>query len=237
MNNRGNITAVGLGPGDAQFITMKGYKALKNADVIFYPASVVEGKIVDSFSLRILDELDVGTPLVPMHLPMKATDRMQYYQACFEQLKEPYDKGLQVAVVSEGDVLFYSTFGYLWQLIREAGWKCSVIPGIPAFVAASQHGPRALIEGDETLQVIPCPENLDELQLHIQGCDTLVVMKLSRGKGWHRFIEDLAIPFTYVEYVGTKEQYITCDKVDLLVRQIPYFSMLILYNEANKRKH
>ena len=37
---RGKLTVVGAGPGDVDLITLKGIKALQNADVVLYDALV-----------------------------------------------------------------------------------------------------------------------------------------------------------------------------------------------------
>ena len=36
IGNRGRVTLVGFGPGDPDLLTIKGYKSLEHADVIFY---------------------------------------------------------------------------------------------------------------------------------------------------------------------------------------------------------
>ena len=36
IGNHGRVTLVGFGPGDPDLLTIKGYKSLEHADVIFY---------------------------------------------------------------------------------------------------------------------------------------------------------------------------------------------------------
>lgn len=229
INKKGSITAVGLGPGDAELLTIKGYNALKNADVIFYPASEVNGETVTSFSLPILDQLGLAVRLEPLHIPMKSKDRDTFYRNAFEQLKKEYDAGLNVAVVSEGDILFYSTFGYLWRHIMDAGMNYSLIPGIPAFIAANSLGTLPLVEGNNQLLIISCPHHFDEITRQIQPDRTLVIMKLSKLESWGVFLRKLEKPFLYVERAGLETQYVTNNAADLTFRRIPYFSLLIIY--------
>ena len=40
MNNKAKVTLVGAGPGDVELITLKGLRAIKNADIILYDALV-----------------------------------------------------------------------------------------------------------------------------------------------------------------------------------------------------
>ncbi len=230
INKSGSITAVGLGPGDAELITIKGYKALKNADIIFYPASSVKDKTIHSFSGRILDQLELNVPAKPLYIPMKSKQREKYYQEAYNQINKEYKNGLDVVIVSEGDILFYSTFGYLWKFIQNEGLECSLIPGIPAFIAAGGLGPVPLAEGNNGLQVISCPVGPAGIKNEIKKQRTLVIMKLSKFDNWDSFFKELEHPFLYAEKVGTPNQFITNDPNDLTGREIPYFSLLIIYN-------
>lgn len=229
-NKQGHITAVGLGPGDTELVTIKGYKALKKADVIYYPASSIKEDNITSFSLQILDDLDLTTPVKAMHFPMKSAKRIQYYQQAFNQIKKDYRAGMEIAIVSEGDVLFYSTFGYLLKYIQEDELSHSIIPGIPAFIATGTLGERPIIEGNGSTKIIACPDNFNEIKSILKDAGTLVIMKLSKIKNWDSFFEKLTVPFLYAERVGTEKQFFTNNAKDLIGRRIPYFSILIIYN-------
>lgn len=234
MNKQGHITAIGLGPGDAELLTLKGYQALKKADVIYYPASSVKDDNITSFSIQILDDLDLGIPAKPMHLPMNSKERSQYYQHAYNQINNDYNAGREIAIVSEGDSLFYSTFGYLLKHIQEDGLNYSIIPGIPAFIAAGALGERAIAEGGGNLKIIPCPENIDEIKCALKNTSTLVIMKLSKIKKWDLFFKELTVPFLYAERVGTEKQFFTNKTKNIIGRRIPYFSILIIYNDKEK---
>lgn len=229
MNKTGTITAVGLGPGDSELLTLKGYKALQNADVIFYPASTVSEEGVSSFSLAILDQLQLQVRVEPLHIPMKSNERTRYYKEAFENIKKEYDAGSNVVIVSEGDILFYSTFGYLWNYIQEADLPCTLIPGIPAFIASASMGNLPLVEGSTPLLVIPCPDSFEEISTQITSHHSLVIMKLSKLKDWSTFLGKLEKPFLYVERVGLETQFVTNNASDLAFRRVPYFSLLIIY--------
>lgn len=230
VNKQGYISAIGLGPGDAELITLKGYKALKKADMIYYPASSVKDDSISSFSSQILDDLDLNIPTIPMHLPMNSKDRMQYYQQAYNQIKKDYLAGKEIAIVSEGDVLFYSTFGYLLKYIQEDKLNYSIIPGIPAFIAAGTLGERPIIEGDGSIKIIACPNSVDEIMSFLKDKGTLVLMKLSKIKNSDAFFEELTLPFLYAERVGTEKQFFTTNSKDIIGRRIPYFSILIIYS-------
>jgi precorrin-2/cobalt-factor-2 C20-methyltransferase len=161
---------------------------------------------------------------------MNSKDRMQYYQQAYNQIKKDYLAGKEIAIVSEGDVLFYSTFGYLLKYIQEDKLNYSIIPGIPAFIAAGTLGERPIIEGDGSIKIIACPESVDEIMSILKDKGTFVLMKLSRIKNWDAFFEELTLPFLYAERVGTEKQFFTTNSQDIIGRRIPYFSILIIYN-------
>ncbi len=230
MSRKGHITAVGLGPGDGDLITVKGLKALKQADIIFYPASSVSENAIKSFSLNILKQFDLDAPLEPLHIPMNSDQRELYYYKAFEQIQSAYKNNKNIVVVSEGDILFFSTFGYLWQHIQNAQLDCSIIPGIPAFIASGGLGSIPLVEGDNTISIIACPDTLEELQTQLKHPGTYVVMKLSKLKEKELFFNKLTVPFLYVEKAGTEEQFVTNRVEEVIERASTYFSLLIIYN-------
>ena len=160
---------------------------------------------------------------------MNAKKRELYYREAYEHLKKEYDAGLNIVIVSEGDILFYSTFGYLWKLIRADGLNCLLIPGIPAFIAAGSQGKIPLAEGDNNLKVISCSGSFDKIKGEIEKHCTLVIMKLSKLDNWDTFFRKPGYEFLYAERIGTENQFVTNNASDLIGRRIPYFSLLIIY--------
>ena len=226
---KGKLVGVGLGPGDPELITVKGLKALREADMIFYPASDIQKSNTKSFSLEILGQLEIDTESLPLIIPMTGKNRDTHYQNAFRKIQIELAKGKTVAVVTEGDTLFYSTFGYLLKLAQEAGVECDVIPGIPAFIAGGAEGERPLTEGNQALQVIARPNSFEEIEKALNQKQTLVVMKMSALNGWSDFLGKQNRSFFYIERVGTSQQYTASKVQDLQSRTIPYFSLIIIY--------
>ena len=233
MNKKGKLIGVGLGPGDPELITVKGLKALQSADVVFYPATEISDSSNISFSARILDELDLNVACAPLLIPMSGKDRLENYKTAFSTIKAEYDQGKKVAVVSEGDLLFYSTFGYLLELAKEDGMEYELIPGIPAFIAAGSQGSQSIVEGNKEFKVIARPENFNQIEETLKGDTTLVVMKMSVLEGWHSFLKKCNRSFFFIERVGTGHQFSTSDYKELKHRKIPYFSLIIFYGQKD----
>lgn len=229
MSKLGMLIGVGLGPGDPELITVKGLKALHSADLIFYPASEINKNQAKSYSGDILQCLHLEVPCKPLLIPMTGKDRNAFYAKAFAQIVEELNIGKRVVVVSEGDLLFYSTFGYIFKLAQAAGLTSELIPGVPAFIAAGSEGYQPIVEGNTTLKVMARPQSYNDINTALESNSTLVVMKMSVLKDWHNYLDQCDRPFFYIEKAGTSEQFSTTKAEDLLNRQIPYFSLIIFY--------
>lgn len=227
MNTLYPITGVGLGPGDPDLITVKGLRMLQMADVIFYPASSMGNDRVSSFSLPILQKLDMAHKAVPLNLPMGVEERERNYLEAYSLIRKEYEKGLKVVVVSEGDILFYSTFGYILKLIRQERIPFYLIPGMPAFVHGASEMGLPLVEGNGQFSVVALPNSFDDIEQMLSSNQALVVMKPKVLDGWYNFLKDIKRPFFYAEYLGTGKQFVTSCASDLEGRTIPYFAVVI----------
>jgi precorrin-2/cobalt-factor-2 C20-methyltransferase len=225
------LTGIGLGPGDPEMVTLKALKALRQADVIFYPATYSESENVKSFSLEILQQLDITTECRPLNIPMTDKNRDEIYRKAYQIIKESLEEGKEVAVVNEGDVFFYSTFGYLFKMAKADNVECCVISGIPAFIAAGSLGASPIVEGNSGLNLIARPKTFEQIYQKLQENpdDTLVVMKMKVLNDWYNFLKECSRPFLYVEKAGTTDEFVTSNVEDLKDREIPYFSVIIIY--------
>lgn len=225
------LTGIGLGPGDPEMVTLKALKALRQADVVYYPATCSESGSVKSFSLEILQQLDITTKCRPLIIPMTDKNRDEIYRKAYQIIKRSLEEGKEVAVVNEGDVFFYSTFGYLIKMAKADNVECCVISGITAFIAAGSLGISPIVEGNSGLNLIARPNSFAQIsqKLHANPDDTLVVMKMKVLIGWYDFLKKCSRPFLYVEKTGTIDEFVTSNAEDLKDREIPYFSVIIFY--------
>lgn len=224
------LTGIGIGPGDPDLITVKGLKALQEADIVFYPASKIESTGIKSHSASIIDAYDLNCECKPLAFPMTGKGRDEFYAAAYKELKAEIDNGKKVVLVSEGDLTFYSTFGYILKLAKEDGVECNLIPGIPAFINAGSEMQWPLVEGDSNITVMARPKSFEDIREQLDKNGSLVVMKMSVLDDWSTFLSSCGRSFFYVEKVGTSEQYSTTDANDLVGRKVPYFSLIVFYN-------
>lgn len=167
------VYGVGVGPGDRELLTLKALKVLKKVEKIFVPVSR-EGK--PSLAYEVVKDIVEGKSIEELLFPMiRDKERLKvYYQRAFERVKNTEG---EVAVITLGDPTLYSTFSYLWKLLKENNIPVEIVNGIPSPVACAGRLNIPLVEGGEKLVILPRGEDLEK---YLEVFDTIVVMKTKR---------------------------------------------------------
>ncbi|MCC8197781.1 MAG: precorrin-2 C(20)-methyltransferase [Tannerellaceae bacterium] len=228
------VKFVSLGPGEAELITVKGWKALLSAQAIYCPATCLSPGKMASRGAAILAELQIEPAKIKLFPVPMSKDReaaMQAYKETAHTIRQNYQEGMQVAVAVEGDSGFYSSTHYIMDELKEQGIPVSQIGGIPAFIACEAKAGIHLVKQEEQLVVIPGRVSLDELVKEIRQDRVVVLMKTSQCEETIK----QAIPalpdhtFHYFENVGLREkEFYTTDKKQIVERAFPYFSLVII---------
>ncbi len=230
------IYGVALGPGDPELLTLKALRVLQNADVIFYPGSILKG-IQKSYVYPILKHHNLDTKeLKGFYLNM--SDNRSQAQEVYNQTVTHVQKlaiaGKKVCIVCEGDISLYASFSYILQQLQELQLPVTLIPGISSFsLGGAQHQvPLSLL--NEKIAVIPRVKTFQEIADCLQNFDTLILMKVKTN--WSEIYPKLVQQkwqFYYCERLGTTQEYITTNITELSTREIPYFSLLIIKKGLN----
>lgn len=202
------LYGVGVGPGEAKLITQKGAEILKSAAVIAYPANQ-EG---ESLALRIAaSHLHSGQIRIPINMNFSPaqTPELPAYAKAAEEIQAYLNKGLDVAVLCEGDPLFYGSFIYMLEHFKNS--NIEIIPGIASPLAAASLAQIPLALQDEILSIVPGLGDKDNIEAKIKSGEKLVIIK--SGRHWPKLKELLKInnrldKAIYVERVGQSEQKI-----------------------------
>ena len=179
------VVCVGCGPGDPELLTVKATDILRNADVIFTPTAR-EGK--PSIALAIVQQyVNATAKIVDLIFPM-VKNREQaklYWRRNAEQIAETAKMGKNVVYLTVGDPSLYSTWIYIQKEItsRYPEINVKIIPGIPSVFAFAAQAKISLVEGDETLGIIPACYDLEKVKRTANSCDTLVFLKDGRYFG------------------------------------------------------
>lgn len=239
----GRLYGVGVGPGDPGLITRKAARLIEGADVIAYHAGV--GKA--SNARRIAAEL-IPPGVVEEQLTYPVTTgttdhpggyagaMADFYEASAARLAAHLDAGRDVVVLAEGDPLFYGSYMYMHDRLSDR-YETEIVPGVPAFAAATAAAASPLARQTDVLTVLPGTMPEAELTRRLADTDAAVVMKLGRTfPAVRRALEaagrlDDAV---YVERASMpEERWLPVAEVDAAT--VPYFSLVVVAGDSRRR--
>lgn len=231
------VMFVSLGPGDPELITLKGLKALQNADLIFCPSTVLSNGKTSSRAMDILLQLDIEQSKinlfdVPMHKNRSLA--IECYKNVASAIAEQYKNEYKLVVTAEGDAGFYSTIYYISKNLQTQNIPINRIAGVPAFIACGTLANIHIVKQEEELNIIPGIISLEELTHRLKTGNSVVVMKASQCELIiKKAIEMLTnTEFHYFENVGIiDKEFYTSDRNEIINRQFPYFSLIIIQNK------
>ncbi|MBO4401398.1 MAG: precorrin-2 C(20)-methyltransferase [Selenomonadaceae bacterium] len=177
----GTFYGIGVGPGDPELLTVKAINAIKNSGVIIAPKTE---KKEGSVALTIAQPyLRADAEIVYQTFPMVRN---------FEELPEVFEDnrqeilshlraGKNVAFLTLGDPMLYSTYIYIFRLLRNSGVTIETIPGVPAFLAIASRLGYPLAYGNDILTVIPATADRDKILDALEKSDATVLMKVYKN--------------------------------------------------------
>lgn len=227
------VIFVSLGPGEPELITLKGLKALQNADCIFCPETHATNGRTFSRAADILRALDIpDTLLSRFTLPMSKnrTQALAAYDKVYAASAQLYKENKKVCIVAEGDAGFYSSIHYIFEKLQADNIPVQHIAGIPAFIAAGACAGLHIASQEERLTVIPGIITAEEIEKYMEEKTTIVIMKLSQcTEEIHRCIHlHPEYNYHYFENTGTEKEKYLHDIELISALSFPYFSLLII---------
>ena len=186
MSGEGKLFGVGVGPGDPELLTLKAARLLREAPVVAYFAKSGESgharRIADGYLGSDAEELRFDYPYTT-EIPKRSApyhDAMaSFYDAAAEGIAAVLDDGRDVALLCEGDPLFYGSFMYVNDRLTER-YRTEVVPGVTAMAACWSVVGRPMARGDDCLSVLAGTLEEDALLRRLQSADASVIMKVGR---------------------------------------------------------
>jgi precorrin-2/cobalt-factor-2 C20-methyltransferase len=263
MTLSSKLTAVGLGPGDPELITVKGQRAIQTANLVFVPRSQ-EGD--QSLALRIAQPwLNLAhQQIIELPLPMtRDSDRLTpAWQAAADQIAAAF-KELAGPVVEQitpvsapppkgegrgaylllGDPLLYGTFTYIWAelVARHPHIAIEIVPGVTSFAAAAARAGFPLCATSDRVVILPASYETDGRQLRrlLADYETIILMKV--GPVLPQIlaaVEEMGLldSSLYAERVGMPEEYVAqgAQLHPLRDQRRPYLSLLIVRHDKQR---
>ncbi|WP_066048961.1 precorrin-2 C(20)-methyltransferase [Robertmurraya korlensis] len=179
----GTLYGLGVGPGDPELITVKAFRRLKESPVIAYPkkqrgSKSYAHKIIDVYFQP--DEKEMLGLVFPMTKDPEILDRK--WSETVELVWEKVQEGKDVAFVTEGDPLLYSTFIHMMRLMQERHPEVpiEVVPGISSFNGAASRLGIALADGDDHIAIVPARDDYETMKKVIQENDCVIFIKVAK---------------------------------------------------------
>jgi precorrin-2/cobalt-factor-2 C20-methyltransferase len=234
--NAGTVFGVGVGPGDPDLVTVKAAHLLGKARVVAYFSK--RGKEGNAFAAaeRYLNPAAERLKLTYPYTVELAASHPRYiaalkafYSESAALIVERLVRGEDVAVLCEGDPLFYGSYLHLHQRL-EREHRCVVIPGITSFAGCAARAGLPLVSTDRVFSIVPGTLPEAELEARLSSGDPSAIIKLGRNFGKvKRVLERLgrADRATYVEH-GTTQNERIIPLPEKLDEQAVYFSLILV---------
>jgi precorrin-2/cobalt-factor-2 C20-methyltransferase len=182
----GRLIGVGVGPGDPELVTLKALRVLREADVVAYFAkagNASHARTIVATHLRAgIDELPLTFPMTTEHPKTAACYRDAlgaFYDASAATVARHLDAGRTVAIIAEGDPMFYGSYMHLHVRLAQK-YPCEIVAGVTGMSGCWSAAGAPIAQGDDVFAVLPATLPPDELERRLADCDAAVVMKLGR---------------------------------------------------------
>jgi precorrin-2/cobalt-factor-2 C20-methyltransferase len=182
----GRLIGIGVGPGDPELITLKAVRALAQADLVVHFAkngSQSHARAIAASHLRAgVEELPLRYPITteaPRNGCVYRDALRAFYDAAAATLATQLDAGRAVAVICEGDPLFYGSYMHLHVRLAPR-YPTQVIAGVTGMSGCWSAAGAPIAQGDDVFMVLPATLPESELERRLEDADAAVVMKLGR---------------------------------------------------------
>lgn len=228
------LYAVGVGPGDPELLTRKAERVLRRADVVLAPVSNPADASVAFETVR--EFIDEARQEIIVHQFPMTSDKSRLVPAWREAaalIADRLSTGRDVAFITIGDPLLYSTFIYLLRIFRESYPQVMVeiVPGISSINTAAAVAGVPLAEAEEKIVVIPATAGIEAIAAALASHETVVLLKV---KPLYAEILELlrqtgrSESSVFVERVGSARQTVLTT-IDAMADHTPdYLSLMII---------
>jgi precorrin-2/cobalt-factor-2 C20-methyltransferase len=173
----GRLYGLGVGPGDPELLTLKALRLLRAVPVVAYPApehgNSFARSIVAAWIERHQREIAIRFPMRPGPPPV------EIYDGAAAELAAELEDGRDVALLCQGDPLFYGSFINVFT--RLAGrYQIEIVPGVSSLTACAAAAATPLVSRDDTLAVIPATLDEDQITARLAASESVAIVKLGR---------------------------------------------------------
>ena len=238
----GTLHGIGLGPGDPDLLTVKATRVLRDAPVVAYFAKAGRCGYARTIAANWMPTSCIELPLhypvtteIPFDHPDYADQLASFYAASAEMLASHLDAGRDVALLCEGDPLFYGSFMHLYIRLRTR-YACRIVPGVTGMSGCWTATGEPITWGDDILTVLPGTLPATILRDRLATTDAVVVMKLGQNLPKVRaalVATGLAERAIYVER-GTMASEVVMPLSEKGDDEAPYFAIILVPGQGRR---
>lgn len=222
----GKLYGVGVGPGDPELLTLKAVRIIKESDIIAIPNTDKDKCTAYKIVKQIIEDIDEKEFLY-IDMPMtKDEEKLKNsHEAGKNIIIDNLKEGKNIAFLTLGDPVIYSTYIYIHKLIKEAGYETEIINGITSFCACAAKINEGLVEKSQELHIIPASYQIEE-SLGFPG--TKVLMKSGKKiSDVKDKIKEKNLKAVMIENCGMENEKVYED-LDHIPEGASYYSLIIV---------
>jgi len=237
------LFGIGVGPGDPELMTLKAIRALRAADVVAHFAKAGRASHARAVAASHLGagvaELPLFYPVtteIAKHTPAYCGRIEAFYDGCAAALAGHLDGGRAVAVLCEGDPLFYGSYMHLHARLAPR-YPTEVIAGVTGMSGCWSAVGAPMAQGDDVFTVLPGTLPEAELVRRLADADAAVVIKIGRNLPKVRRALDRAGRLGRALYVerGTMADAAVMRLADKTDDAAPYFAVVLVPGFGGRR--
>jgi precorrin-2/cobalt-factor-2 C20-methyltransferase len=236
MRNGARLIGIGVGPGDPGLVTLNAIAALKEADIVAHFAKAGnESNARTIAACHFKDGVEELPLLYPVTTEIPRADAAYreairaFYDGAAAAVAARLDRGKIVAVIAEGDPLFYGSYMHLH--IRLAPrYPTEIVAGVTGMSGCWSATAMPIAQGDDVFTVLPGTLPEYELERRLADTDAAVVMKIGRHLAKVRRALERAGRLDRAIYVerGTMTNAAIMPLADKLDTFAPYFAVVLV---------
>ena len=177
----GIFYGIGVGPGDFELLTVKDINAIKNSNVIIAPKTEKKSESLALTNAKPYLRADVQIVYQTFPMVKDFEDSPEVFEDNVAEILSFLRAKKNVGFLTLGDPMFFSTYIYIFKLLRKSGVKIETIAGVPAFLAIAAKIGYPLAYGNDILTIVPATANSEKISAALKNSDAAVLMKVYKN--------------------------------------------------------
>jgi precorrin-2/cobalt-factor-2 C20-methyltransferase len=243
MSSLGKFWGVGVGPGSAGLLPVAALDVLERAEVIYLPRARSAHLSIARQCLAGLEIPESRLREIEFTMDPDRDILREHYGAVADGIASELTEGRDVAYLTLGDPMTYSTYGYTLAALRDRlpSLQVKTLPGITSFAAAAAALGWPLGEGKERVLILPCPDDAQSLRHDIETHDVVILMKI--GKRLPMVLQvlremDVSRHCALASRIGLPGETLSADLSGVAEDAVPgYLSIMLIRRVEREKRH